>query len=184
MRYLFFDTETTGFPPKARLVQIAWQMWEEEKRISIHDFIVKPEGFIIPLQATLVHGITTEQAIEEGTSLSEVMTKFNEDVSQTDYIVAHNYSFDYKIVKAEFERLSMPTVLSDIASVDTMTESRNFLQLPSRSRNSTKYKNPKLSELYFNLFGENFNNAHSASADVEATVKCFFELKKRKVINL
>jgi hypothetical protein len=40
------------------------------------------------------------------------------------------------------------------------------------------YKWPKLSELYFKLFQSNFEEAHNAAADIKATAKCFWELKK------
>jgi len=44
------------------------------------------------------------------------------------------------------------------------------------------YKWPKLSELHYHLFGEDFEGAHNSKNDVAATSKCFFELKKRGVI--
>ena len=44
------------------------------------------------------------------------------------------------------------------------------------------HKWPKLEELYFKLFGSNFDNAHSAIADIEATAKCFWELKSRSIL--
>ena len=42
--------------------------------------------------------------------------------------------------------------------------------------------NAKLMELYRILFNEEFTGAHDAMADVTATMKCFFELKKRGVM--
>jgi DNA polymerase-3 subunit alpha len=39
-----------------------------------------------------------------------------------------------------------------------------------------KYKYPTLIEIYSILFQEKFNEAHNASADVEATSRIFFEL--------
>ena len=44
------------------------------------------------------------------------------------------------------------------------------------------YKWPKLSELHIKLFGEDFDEAHDASVDIEATMNCFFELKRLGVI--
>jgi len=37
---------------------------------------------------------------------------------------------------------------------------------------------PKLRELHIKLFGTEFDGAHDASADIAATKKCFFELKR------
>lgn len=44
------------------------------------------------------------------------------------------------------------------------------------------YKWPKLSELHIKLFGYDFEEAHNAAADIDATAKCFWELRKRKLI--
>ena len=38
------------------------------------------------------------------------------------------------------------------------------------------YKSPKLIELYKYVFNEEFENAHSADADVDACAKCYFQM--------
>ena len=45
-----------------------------------------------------------------------------------------------------------------------------------------KYKWPNLSELHIKLFGNSFDEAHNAAADVEATTRCFLELIRLSVI--
>jgi DNA polymerase III epsilon subunit-like protein len=44
------------------------------------------------------------------------------------------------------------------------------------------HKWPKLSELHQKLFGVTFEEAHDAAVDIEATAKCFWELKRRGII--
>ncbi|RYD76488.1 MAG: DNA polymerase III subunit alpha, partial [Sphingobacteriales bacterium] len=44
-----------------------------------------------------------------------------------------------------------------------------------------KFKLPTLTELHSYLFGVPFNEAHNATADVEATTRCFLELIKKEV---
>src|SRR5690606_39156034 len=44
-----------------------------------------------------------------------------------------------------------------------------------------RYKLPNLTELHNYLFGVPFAEAHNATADVEATTRCFFELVRREV---
>ncbi len=179
MKYLFFDTETTGFPPKARLVSIAWQIWDDNNFIEKDYYIIKPEGFTIPYQAARVHGITTEYALEHGDDLQKVIDIFINKLNEVDAVVAHNYKFDSKIVEGEFKRLNKDNPLLRKNSIDTMTGSTNYVKLPATRGG---YKWPRLEELYLHLFGEIFDDAHSADADVDATVKCFFELKKRNVL--
>ena len=59
-----------------------------------------------------------------------------------------------------------------------MQSATDYCQLPGRYG----YKWPKLSELHQKLFDKDFDNAHNALADVEAMVKCFFEMKSRGIL--
>lgn len=179
MKYLIFDTETTGFPPNARLVSIAWQLWDENNLLEKEHHIIKPEGFTIPVQASNIHGITTDIAIEKGENLEEVIDKFLNAIDKTDAIIAHNYRFDSQIIAGELKRLNKKNILESKKVFDTMIESTNYLKIKGKYG---KFKWPNLNELHYFLFNKNFENAHSADADVDATVKCFFELKKRGVI--
>ncbi|MEA3478042.1 MAG: 3'-5' exonuclease [Bacteroidota bacterium] len=112
--YLIFDTETTGLPVDwnapisnldnwPRLVQIAWFHCDNSGNIlTDSNYIVKPQGFTIPEDATEVHGISTEMAKSEGIDLKTVLIEFSKAISQSSFLVAHNLNFDEKIVGAEF----------------------------------------------------------------------------------
>jgi DNA polymerase III epsilon subunit-like protein len=188
--YLFFDTETTGLPRNwnapvtdtrnwPRMVQIAWRRYDAEGGLSTAaDYIIKPEGYVIPKEATLLHGISHERAMEVGASLKTVLTEFSEAVRQEAILVAHNISFDEKIVGAEFVRMNQKNHLSGKVTICTMLETTNFCKIPGKYG----FKWPKLSELYFKVFGEFFDEAHDASVDIEMTAKCFWELKRRGVL--
>jgi DNA polymerase III epsilon subunit-like protein len=192
--FLFFDTETTGLPRDwnapverldnwPRIVQIAWLMYDlEGKRLSEKQFIIKPEGFVIPEESSRVHGITTEQALSEGVDLSGVLLDFSNDLAKVNFLVAHNLSFDEKIVGAEFLRKQIDNNLNESNKICTMTSTIDFCRIPSATPSS--YKWPKLSELHFKLFGEDFKDAHDAMVDTSACAKCFFELKNKGVIVL
>ena len=189
--YLFFDTETTGLPRNwrasvedldnwPRLVQIAWSLYKNGVKVDSRDFIVKPEGFEIPVETSDIHGITTERARAEGVSLQLVLNEFNDLVKQSDFLVAHNISFDEMIVGAEFLRNNMANSLIFKQKICTKEMSTNFCAIPSANGYS-KYKWPKLSELHMKLFGTEFEDSHNAKADVEATAKCFWEMKSRGI---
>jgi hypothetical protein len=117
--YLFFDTETTGLPKNwrapvtdlnnwPRLVQLAFLAYDEDgNKISSGDYIIKPEGFSIPADASGIHGITTERALREGQPLSSIIQYFETLIVQASYLVAHNMSFDEKIIGAELLRNKM-----------------------------------------------------------------------------
>jgi hypothetical protein len=41
---------------------------------------------------------------------------------------------------------------------------------------------PRLQELYVKLFGHEFDDAHNAMSDIDATEQCFRELRKKGLI--
>ena len=190
--YLFFDTETTGLPLNwqapvsdlanwPRLVQIAWALYRDGIEVGHSDFIIKPEGFSIPTNASNIHGITTEIAEKEGALLQLVLNEFQNLVMRADFLVAHNISFDEKVVGAEFLRKNMPNDLVSKKTICTKEISTNFCAIPS-VHGRQGYKWPKLSELHLKLFGAEFIDFHNAPADVNATAKCFWEMKKRGIM--
>ena len=190
--YLIFDTETTGLPRSwsapitdtdnwPRCIQIAWQLHDEMGNLIEHqDYLVKPEGFNIPYDAERIHGISTELAMEQGISLSEVLEKFNTALSKTKFIVGQNLGFDVNIMGCEFHRMNVQSKMSEMPVLDTCTEvTASLLQLPGGR--GGKFKLPTLTELHEYLFNVPFSEAHNATADVEATTRCFLELIKREV---
>ncbi|NVJ89335.1 MAG: DNA polymerase III subunit alpha, partial [Flavobacteriaceae bacterium] len=185
--YLIFDTETTGLPKSwnapitdtdnwPRCIQIAWQLHDDMGNlIENQDYLIKPEGFNIPYDSEQIHGISTDLAIENGVLLSEVLEKFNETLSKTKFIVGQNVDFDLNIMGCEFHRLGVKTNLNSLPILDTCTEKTALLcQIPGGR--GGKFKLPTLTELHSHLFGTEFAEAHNATADVEATTRCFLEL--------
>lgn len=189
-RYLFFDTETTGLPENydapsskinnwPRLVQLSWILTDASYDIiSQQDHIVYPDGFVIPEDALRIHGITTSIAKERGEGINVVLQEFINDFRKATCIVGHNISYDKKIVGAELIRLGIRDSMNDIKTIDTMKSSVNFCKIPGKFG----YKWPKLQELHKALFGYEFVNAHNSMSDVHATLKCFVELKHRKIL--
>lgn len=184
--YLFFDTETTGLPKNwkapvtnlnnwPRMIQVAWILSDKNgNRITSDDFIIKPENFIIPKAASNIHGISTEKAIAEGEPLEKILIQFNKLVAQVDYIVAHNISFDEKIMGAELLRKKVKSNFPSKKKLCTMLSSTNYCKMSG----NYGYKWPTLSELHIKLFQEDFEGAHDASADIDATERCFWEMRR------
>lgn len=189
-KFLLFDTETTGLPIdwKAsykvpnnwpRLVQIAWMLVESSgKIIEKDDYIVKPSGFEIPISSAAVHRISTKDAMKNGMELNFVLNQFNECVEKTDFIVAHNVTFDLNVMASEFFQSSINTEIYEKNQICTMKSSQNFCKIIG----SYGYKYPKLSELHLKLFNSTFKEAHDATVDVNATYLCFIELMKKNII--
>ena len=187
--YLIFDTETTGLPGNfnapitdtanwPRCIQIAWQLHDEYGRlIENQDYLIRPDGFNIPYDAERIHGISTELAQEQGVALEEVLAKFNIALAKAEFVVGQNVGFDVNIMGSEFYRHGVENKLAEIPVLDTCTEiTAELLKLPGGR--GGRFKLPTLTELHQYLFGEPFNEAHNATADVEATTRCFLQLLK------
>ena len=189
--FLIFDTETTGLPANykapltdfanwPRLVQLAWQCHDlNGKFLFAKNYVVKPDGFIIPFHiAKEVHHITTEKALEIGRDLDFVLREFTADLQKATVVVGHNIEFDMNIVGCEYLRLGMENALSSVRTLCTKESSTNFCAIMKNG----KPKWPNLTELHQKLFGTPFEDAHNAAGDVVATTRCFLELVRLGVI--
>lgn len=184
---LVFDAETTGLPPKdakyetdfmrfPHIVQLAWCMDGVEK-----DYIIKPEGWIIPEETTAIHGITTDHALKVGRPFGDVCNEFIADCERADFLVAHNIYFDTSTIKANVLKMfhidyleqRVNPAMDKYKRIDTMMKTIKFVG--ATFPNSAKLKFPKLEELYYKLFGEDFP-AHNAIEDVRAIIRCLPEL--------
>ena len=68
---------------------------------------------------------------------------------------------------------------NSLSILDTCTEATASMCQIAGGRGG-KFKLPTLTELHHYLFGVGFGDAHNATADVEATTRCFFELLRRE----
>ena len=192
--FLVFDTETTGLPKIEnapltdfdnwpRMVQLAWQIHDEKGRfVENHNYLVQPDGFVIPIDAKMVHGISTEHAMKYGKPLNEVLDLFMISAAKATYLVGHNINFDLNVLGCEFLRCGRENPLRRWQIIDTCTEkTAEFCQFPGGK--GGKFKLPRLGEFHHLLFGEYFDSAHNACADVEATARVFLELIRRGVLD-
>jgi len=203
--YIFYDTETTGLvnhkqpahhPDQPHIVQMGAILTDSQFREQARlNCVVRPDGWEVPPSVTETHGISIEEAVEQGIRLAAcdihgitqdiamdkgiplilAMGLFNEMCGLADVAVAHNVDFDKKMVECEYHRLEWGFYYPPV-SVCTMKSTTDLCKLPGRFSN---YKWPKLQELHEFLFGEGFADAHDAMVDIEATIRCYIELKKR-----
>jgi DNA polymerase-3 subunit alpha len=192
--YLIFDTETTGLPKRwdaplsdsenwPRCIQIAWQIHDAKGNLIAHkDYLIQPDDFTIPFDSEQIHGISTALATSEGVPLATVLSEFEEALKEVSFVVGHNVSFDRNIMGAEFIRAGLADPLDEKAVIDTCTEeTAQLCQLPGGR--GGKFKLPTLGELYHFLFQDSFEEAHNATADVEATSRAFLELMRQEKLH-
>lgn len=190
--YIIFDTETTGLPRDwnaplsdldnwPRAVQIAWQVHDEMGNLVEHkDYLIQPDGFDIPYDAERIHGISTALAQHDGVPMQQVLAEFEEALRKAKFVVGQNIGFDLNIMGAEHLRFNQESKMLKMPVLDTCTEvTAELCQIPGGR--GGKWKLPTLTELHAYLFDQPFAEAHNATADVEATTRCFFELIRREV---
>ncbi len=186
MKCLFVDTETTGVVKKRRpraediiegdvhMVQVGYLFWDTSDGGLKYgrEYIIKPVGFIIPNEATAVHGISHDQAVAQGKELEWVLRQLLVEIHVVDFVVGHNVYFDAAVIGAEFLRTIQSNPLQKSPLFDTMTASVHLCNIPGRF--GPKW--PKLQELYQFLFHEEYPQTHTALDDITHTAKCFFEM--------
>ena len=160
--YLFFKVETNGLPNNwnapisdlknwPRLIRLSWKLTDDNgNRIESNSATIKPDNFSISKEASDVNGITTEIAMNEGVSITSVLTKFNFLIDQADFIVSHNIRFGKKIIECELLRNNFSSRFFDKTKIDVMKSSIVYCKLPS----PYGFKYPKLTELYSYLFNQ------------------------------
>lgn len=190
---LFFDTETTGLPrDKAipatqddknwpRLVQLAWiitdQMGHQLKKAN---YIIRPIGYAIPSEAEAMHGISTYTARMQGETIGTVLEEFMNDLQRCFEFVCHNVWYDKNVISAELLRLGR--------SILPLNGRPHFCTMEGTTEHCAIYhptygwKWPRLSELHTKLFGYELEVTHDAATDVQAIYKCYFALRRRKII--
>ena len=156
IKYVFFDTETTGLPKNykapsseldnwPRMIQLSWITTDNDGTIiAENDHIIYPDGFVIPIAASRVNGISTAVAKQKGDPIKDVIMSFMKDVEDAECIVGHNVSFDIHVVGAELIRLGKEDTLANKTSICTMQNTIDYCAIPGKYG----YKYPKLQELH------------------------------------
>jgi DNA polymerase III epsilon subunit-like protein len=197
-KILFFDTETSGFlkkdlpandPEQAWCIQIGAILATEKEHLESINLLIKPNGRSMNPMAEEIHGISLEYADEHGLPELEVTEKFGCLMRKADKIVCHNYDFDWKYVNHMMERNldflsdeARSAFYLDLPFQCTMKD-KAIVKFCGLKNKAGKPKWPKLVELHEKLFGEPFEDAHDAYADISATARCYFELIKLGIIN-
>ena len=193
--FLVFDTETTGLPKYfnspmedvnnwPRMSQLAFMLINEKGEL-LHQFqsLIKPNGWVIPKEKFFIeNNMSTERCEAEGIDVFIALRELQAALKLCNYKVAHNIAFDRNIVGAELIRADISLPLFKFKpEICTMKSTTNFVKAKSHAGGN---KWPKLIELHQHLFECDFDGAHDAMADVQATAKCLIESIKRGYINL
>ncbi len=138
---IYLDTETTGLRP-GNICQLSY--------IIQRGSAIKPKNFFFTVDfveygALSVHGFSVPllKSLSGGKRFAHFIDEIEEDFNIADLIVAHNTSFDFSFLRAEFENANK--FFNSEKGFCTMKNSVGFCKLSRASHKGYKY--PKLSEL-------------------------------------
>lgn len=123
MREIIFDTETTGLDNKAdRVIEIGGvELLNHFPTGRTFHVYINPGDRKVHPDALAVHGITDE-FLRDKPAFAEIVSDLQEFFEGAKWI-AHNATFDMGFINAEFERLGLAPVPSDMV-VDTLALAR------------------------------------------------------------
>jgi len=206
MKFLVYDTETTGLPQSKYVKMSLVDLWpyvvqfsyiiydSETNKLEKNDQIIKiPENVIMSQENIALHGITNEMSSTCGVSINNVIEEFLNTIERVDLIIGHNLEFDLNMLKIEIMRMIRDTTNEEIKKIYqeklikignydkyycTMKTTVDLCKLPSPyKKNKDQYKYPKLDELHNYLFGLKPQKLHNSLNDVIITLRCFYKLK-------
>ncbi len=195
---LVFDTETTGLPNfKARsadpvqphLVQLALVTYADDgAEVEATSVIIRPDGWTIPDEMTAIHGISHEQAMDEGVPEAMAVEMYVLAQGRTATRVAHNESFDRRIMRIAMTRAGLERdfieAIEARSSYCTCNAAKPILSLPPTDRmmaaGINSPKPPKLEECIKHFFDEDLPGAHDALIDARACGRIYFHMQNPK----
>lgn len=192
MTILFFDTETTGKkkkgvkpddPRQPHIVQLAAILTDDDlSELASINVTVYPYDWTIPDEAAKIHGITQEIAEEKGIGLTDALKAFGGLAYAADRFVAHNIEYDAFVMRREQRYVA--SILGDTSppldffgskelrcSMKAATKVVRILHADPKHPEDFKY--PSLTECHQHFFGEAFDGAHDAMADIRATMRVY-----------
>lgn len=192
---LFYDTETTGLPlwrkpsehpDQPHICQLAALLTDDEGNgYGSMDMLIRPDGWTIPDEATEIHGISTEKATQGGVPANIAIGAFLGMWRKSDIRVAHNESFDARLVRIQLKRGDGPDCVDEWKAGKafcTLKAATGIVNLPPTEKmlasGFNKPKPPKLGECIKHFFGEELEGAHDALVDVRACARVYFHLRK------
>jgi len=156
---IFFDLETTGVDIKRdRIVEISAIKYRTDKSKITYQKYFNP-GVEIHQSAIEVHGLTEEFLSQFG-PFKDSADELYEFFDGCDLGGYNCVNFDIPLLFEEFSRCDKSPNWFNKNIID----SYNLLN---------KFETRKLNDIYKRFFGVDIDNSHSASEDIEATIKVF-----------
>jgi len=197
MKALFYDTETNGLPnwgapsedpSQPRITQLCAELVDDDSGevYAALNTLIQPDGWTIPADLEALTGITNDKARTVGTPMMVALPMFMHLWQRCDVRVAHNESFDMRMVRIELMRHALYTATDADhwkagPAFCTQAKSTPILKLPPTPKmiaaGRNHHKSANLGEAYRHFTGKDLEGAHNAAVDVAACKTVYFALK-------
>lgn len=195
---LVYDTETNGLPQwslpsedpsQPHITQLCAELFDEHSgdTLAYMDVLIRPDGWSIPRELEDLTGITNERAERFGVPITAALSLFIRMWRLTQLRVAHNESFDARMVRIEMAReLDHTDPIHDEWKAGiafcTQMKSVKLINLPPTAKmlaaGRKGPKSPNLGEAYRFFTGTDLVGAHNASVDVDACKTVYAGINK------
>lgn len=192
MKFLTFDTETTGLPKKIwgqiddssnwpHIVQFSWMLYDNETNTLLkeNDIIKINPDVDLSESSINIHGITREMCNRQGIPIKNAIVKFQNALKEATVIIAHNLNFDKRLLMAECHRNNMRHEFYNVKTYYcTMKNSIDLCKIEATNmKTGMKYfKYPKLSDLHEHLFKTVPKGTHDALVDILICFRCYYKM--------
>jgi DNA polymerase-3 subunit epsilon len=186
MKYILpFDSETSKMPEwtmrshdpaQPHIVQLAAVLVEEVARVHVDqmDVIVRPDGWTIEPDTIEIHGITQEQAMDEGIPEDEALDMFMELYKRCDLRIAHGTNFDNRIIRIALMRYR-PDLVSD---EEWKNKALYFCTYQKGKKIMGGKAGHTLEECYLYFMKKEMEGRpHSAMPDTKACLDIYYEIQ-------
>lgn len=171
------DFETTSLPSDPNgcgIVQIAAKKFPMDTGHYEFQSLINPELDFWSQRAIDVHKITQED-VKDAPTFFEIFPKFADFVTGCDEWVGYNPEFDVTVLQMALDRYGYWTHFPwPPYRTDVMMLANEYMNMQGKRG----AKNPKLTEIYEDLFGKTLDGAHDAMVDVQATIDVLLELEQ------
>ena len=156
---VFFDIESTGLDTdRDQIIQLSLHKLTPDGKIERKEFFIMPDVEICN-EAKEVHGITKEMLVEKGAPKLEVVAKDVFEYIKDCALAGYNIKkFDIPMLENELNRVGIEVDFSEYTLIDVQQMYR-------------KHRPHNLVSAFEDITTKSFeDNAHDASADVDATI--------------
>lgn len=191
---LVYDTETTGLPlfrqpsehpGQPHLVDVCGLLFDDAGvLVDSFEALVRPSNWEISAEVSKIHGITHQQALDEGILEADALEGLLALQERATLRVAHNEQFDQRIIRIALHRYRDAAACDAWAAVSTFCTcetAKPIVRLPPtekmvRAGFGRQFKSPNLGEAIRHFFGEERASAHRARIDAEDCARIYFAM--------